>query len=84
MVASIEVIIRGGRMDAAGTCAVCGDAVPAGSGFAARSGDREFRFKCAECLARFEADPARYQAADKTQSREAGAEESPASEWACY
>jgi hypothetical protein len=56
MVASLEVIIRGGRMDAAGTCVACGDAVPAGVGFAARSGDREFRSKCAECLARFEAD----------------------------
>ena len=84
MSGSLEVIIRGGRMDASGTCIVCGDAVPAGSGFAARSGEREFRFKCADCLARFEADPAPYLAADRMRSREAGADESPASEWACY
>ena len=84
MVASLEVIIRGGLMDAAGTCVVCGEAVAAGVGFAARSGEREFRFKCADCLARFEADPGPYLAADQARSREAGAEESPASEWACY
>lgn len=84
MAMSLEVIVRGGRMDAVGTCVVCGDAVPTGSGFAARSGEREFRFKCADCLARFEADPARYLAADLTRSREADTEESPASEWACY
>ena len=84
MVASIEVIVRGGSMDAAGTCVVCGEDVPAGSGFAARSSHREFRFKCADCLARFEADPEPYLAADRTRSREAEAEESPASEWACY
>lgn len=84
MVTSIEVIIRGGRMDAAGTCVVCGHAVAAGSGFAARSGDREFRFEGAACLARFEADPEPFLAADRTRSHEADREESPASEWACY
>lgn len=84
MVASIEVIVRGGSMDAAGTCVVCGEDVPAGSGFAARSGEREFRFKRAECLARFEADPWPYLAADRIRSREKGADESPATEWACY
>lgn len=84
MVASMEIVVRGGLMDAAGTCVVCGEDVPAGSGFAARSGDRGFRFKCAECLARFEADPARYVGAGRTPPREADAEESPASEWACY
>ena len=81
---SIEVIVRGGRMDAAGTCVVCGDSVAAGSAFAARSGEREFRFKCGECLARFEADPEPYLAADRTRSCEADREGSPASEWACY
>ncbi len=83
-VTSVEIIIRGGRLDAAGTCVICGDAVRAGSGFAARSGEREFRFKCAHCLARFDADPGPYLAANQTQSPEAGVEESPASEWACY
>ena len=83
MVASIEVIVRGGSMDAAGTCVVCGEDVPAGSGFAARSSQREFRFKCANCLARFEADPWLY-LANRARSREEEAEESPASEWACY
>lgn len=84
MVASIEVIVRGGSMDAAGTCVVCGEEVPAGDGFAARWGERRFRFKCADCLARFEADPERYLADERTRSGEAEAEESPASEWACY
>lgn len=84
MVTSVEVMIRGGRVDAAGTCVICGAAVREVSSFAARSGEREFRFKCAYCLAQFEADPGRYLAADQTRSREAGAEESPASEWACY
>ncbi len=84
MVASIEVIVRGGRIDAAGTCVVCGEDVAVGIGFAARSGEREFRFKCADCLARFEADPGPYLATDQARSREARVEESPASEWACY
>ena len=84
MVASIEVIVRGGRMDAAGTCVVCGEDVPAGSGFAARSGERVLRFKCANCLAGFEAHPEPYLAAAPTRSREAEVDESPASEWACY
>jgi hypothetical protein len=84
MATSVEVMIRGGRMDAAGTCVVCGDAVPAGSGFVARSREREFRFKCEDCIARFEADPAPYLAADGARASEPTAEESPASEWACY
>lgn len=83
MVASIEVI-RGGRMDPASTCVVCRDAIPAGSGLAARFGNREFRFKCAACLARFEADPARYLASPETACCNDGHYPSPASEWACY
>lgn len=86
MNATIEVIVRGGRMDPAGSCVVCGEEVPAGDGFAARWGEREFRFKCARCVYRFEADPGPYLAADSTRPGEAEveAEGSPASEWACY
>lgn len=84
MNATIEVIVRNGRMDPSGTCVVCGEGVPAGEGFAARWGERQLRFKCEQCLARFEADPGPYLAADQRRSGKAEAEESPASEWACY
>lgn len=84
MVPSFEVTVRGGRMDAAGICVMCGDAVPAGTGFAARSGERAFRLMCGNCLARFEADPGPYLAADPARLVVGGAEESPASEWTCY
>ena len=79
-----RIIGRGSSTDPASECTVCGDPVPAGSGFTARAGERDFRFKCAECLARFEADPAPYLAADQRLSFERGDEESPASEWTCY
>lgn len=84
MVTSIDVVVPDGRIGAVGTCVVCGDAVPAGSGFAAWTGERGLRFGCRACRFRFEADPARYLAADLARSREADTEESPASEWACY
>lgn len=84
MVAPLRVVIRNGRMDGAGRCVVCQEDVPAGSGFTARSGDQVFRFKCADCLDRFEADPAAYLTADQQPAGDHCAEESPASEWACY
>lgn len=83
MVTSLSVVIRGGRLDSAGTCIVCGDAVPAGSGFAARCGDRVLRFKCADCLARFEADPQRYLAGPQRSCCDGEHEQSPPSEWRC-
>lgn len=84
MNATIDVIVRGGRFEPAGMCVVCGDEVPAGEGFAVRWGERQFRFKCARCLDRFEANPGPYLAPDRTLSGRAEAEQSPASEWACY
>lgn len=83
MNATIDVIVRNGRTDPSGPCVVCGEEVPAGAGFAARWGERHLRFKCERCLDRFESDPGPYLAAGPRRSGEAGAAESPASEWAC-
>jgi len=41
-------------------CPVCGNALKPGEGIAAEWGGRTIRFRCLGCLARFEADAARY------------------------
>jgi hypothetical protein len=63
-------------------CVVCGNAVAAGEGLAARWQGRALRFRCLGCLARFEADPDRYLLDHATDScRTDDAECSPMSEW---
>jgi len=42
------------------TCLVCGNEIPPGGGVTARYGDQTLRFKCPNCVTRFEADPERY------------------------
>lgn len=71
-------------MDAASPPIVCGDKLPARGGIAARRREQPFRCKCAESLSSFEADGGPNLVANPTRLGDAEAEESPASEWACY
>jgi hypothetical protein len=77
-----SIAIRDSRLEASAACLVCGNAIPAGEGVTARYGERTLRFKCPDCLNRFEAAPERYLA-----DHEAGCckddSRSPASEWMC-
>lgn len=45
-------------------CPTCGTALKPGEGVSAEWQGRTLRFRCLGCLARFEADPARYLAGD--------------------
>ena len=59
-----SIVIRNSAFEPAAQCVVCGNDILAGEGLTARYGERTLRFKCPGCLARFEADPDRYLAAD--------------------
>lgn len=55
-----DLVVVDSAAQAAATCAVCGNAIPAGEGVTARFGGRTLRFKCPGCMSRFAADPDRY------------------------
>lgn len=55
-----DLVVVDSATEAAATCAVCGNAIPAGEGVTARFGGRTLRFKCPGCMSRFAADPDRY------------------------
>lgn len=78
-----SIIIRNSRLEPAASCVVCGNDVPAGGGLTARYGDRTLRFKCPNCLSRFEADPDRYLSGQPQGCCNGHHDHSPASEWQC-
>lgn len=55
-----EFVVVDSAAEAAATCVVCGQDIPAGEGVTARFEGRTIRFKCPGCVSRFEADPDRY------------------------
>ena len=55
-----DLVVVDSAAEAAATCVVCGNAIPAGEGVTARFGDRTLRFKCPGCMSRFAVDPDRY------------------------
>jgi hypothetical protein len=66
----------------AARCLVCGNEIPAGDGITVRSEEETLRFRCLGCMARFEADPARYLSDHATDGcRMVDAECPPMSEW---
>ena len=83
MIVPLSIVTRESRLEPAASCVVCGDEIPAGKGLTARYGDRTVRFKCPDCLRRFEAAPERYPAEHEASCCTGEAARSPASEWAC-
>ena len=55
----LPIIVQDAQRQGQANCLVCGNDIPAGEGLTARYGERTLRFKCAGCLARFEAAPER-------------------------
>lgn len=55
-----DLVVVDSAAEAAATCVVCGNDVPAGEGVTARFADRTLRFKCPGCVSRFALDPDRY------------------------
>lgn len=78
-----SIVIRNSRLEPAASCIVCGSDVPAGEGLTARYGDRTLRFKCPNCLSRFETDPEHYLAGVPEGCCNGQHDHSPASEWRC-
>lgn len=83
MVVAANLVVMDSRYQGSARCAVCGSEIPIGEGITARYADRTLRFKCAGCLARFQADPERYLAGHPPSCCPADEEQSPASEWRC-
>lgn len=67
----------------AATCLVCGNEIPAGEGVTATYRGRIVRFRCPDCLARFEAEPERFLAGHPGGCCQGQPGQSPASEWTC-
>jgi hypothetical protein len=74
-----RVVLLGSRDQPAAECSVCGCDILAGEGVTARYQGRTLRFKCPDCLVRFEFDPERYVAGGQQSCRD-GQHASPASE----
>ena len=55
-----DLVVVDSAAEAAATCVVCGNDIPAGEGVTARFGGRTLRFKCPGCMSRFAVDPDRY------------------------
>lgn len=55
-----DLVVVDSAAEAAATCVVCGNDIPAGEGVTAQFGDQTLRFKCPGCLSRFAVDPNRY------------------------
>lgn len=55
-----DLVVVDSAAEAAATCVVCGNDIPAGEGVTAQFGDQTLRFKCPGCLSRFAVDPDRY------------------------
>ena len=83
MATAPDLIVLDSRDEAASSCVVCGNDIPASEGVTARYQDRTLRFKCPGCFARFEADPERYVAGHETGCCDGEHNHSPASEWRC-
>lgn len=81
MNAPSSIVIRNSRLEPAAPCIVCGSDISAGEGLTARYGDRTLRFKCPDCLSRFEAGPERYLAGSGPGCCGGAHDHSPASEW---
>lgn len=52
-----DLVVVDSSAEAAATCVVCGNDIPAGAGVTARFRGRTLRFKCPGCLSRFGVDP---------------------------
>lgn len=80
-VTELVVVDSTGRIGA--TCIVCGNDVPPGEGVTASYGDRLLRFKCPDCVTRFEANPEPFLSGQTGGCCGGSHEHSPASEWRC-
>lgn len=76
-----ELMVVDSSGEAAATCVVCGNDIPAGEGVTARYHGRTLRFKCPGCFTRFEADPEPFLAGQTGGCCGGAHEHSPASEW---
>lgn len=83
MPAQPEIVVVHSTYEPAARCVVCGNDIPAGEGITAWFGGRPMRFKCPGCLARFEAEPARYLGGHEAGCCGEKHAESFASEWRC-
>ena len=79
-----SVVIRSSAFEPAARCIVCGADIPPGDGLTARYGETTLRFRCPDCLARFEDDPNRYLAGHPQACCAHGDHaDTPVSEWIC-
>lgn len=84
MDATASIIIRRSTLEPAARCVVCAGDIGPGEGLTARYGEATLRFKCADCLARFEDDPDRYLAGHaEACCGEGDHAAAPVSEWFC-
>lgn len=79
----LRIITADPRLQVEASCLVCGNDIPTGEGLTATYGERTLRFKCPDCLARFETAPGRHLADSGTSCCKARHPSLPMSDWTC-